>query len=214
MAATLDRSSIGAQSIIMTSDLLFATVPLSLGISTSHRIGRSLGTGAGGRARFQTRIPYLLGLCVGSVECVVLLSARHVYGYIFTPDRDVVRITAQVLPILALFQVMDISNSGAAGVLRGVGKTHLAAGSNIMGYYGIGLPLAYMFCFRVKLGLFGLWTGLVTGMGTLLIIQTLFVLKINWTRETDRVLAAAEERANKGASETTPLLRDVTDPPV
>lgn len=208
MAATLDPLSIGAQSIIMTSDLVFATVPLSLGISTSHRIGKSMGAGASRLARFQTRIPYLLALCVGSVECAVLLSSRNVYGYIFSPDRGVVRVTAEVLPILAVFQCMDISNGGAAGVLRGSGKTHLAGGSNVVGYYGIGLPLAYVLCFKLKLGLFGLWAGLVTGSGTLLIVQSLWVFTINWDKETQRVVSEADKRAHKGPSETTPLLRE------
>jgi MATE family multidrug resistance protein len=207
MAATLDPASIGAQSIIMTSDLIFATVPLSLGVSSSHRIGKSLGAGQGALARFQTRIPYLLALIVGSVECVILLSARNVYGRLFTEDADVVQMTAKVLPLLAIFQCLDISNGGAAGILRGAGKTHLSGGSNIVGYYGVGLILASALCFKVHLGLFGLWAGLITGSGALLLMQSGWVFSIKWDALTERVLADAEERAKKGLDETTPLLQ-------
>ncbi|KAF2093281.1 MATE efflux family protein [Rhizodiscina lignyota] len=208
MAATLDTASIGAQSIVMTSDLIFATVPLGIGVSSSHKIGKTLGLGQGSKARFQIRIPYLLALIIGSVECVILLSARNVYGRAFSDDVDVVRTTAQVLPLLAIFQCLDISNGGAAGILRGAGKTHLSGGSNVVGYYGVGLVLAWALCFKAHLGLFGLWAGLITGSATLLLIQSGWVFSINWEREADSVLARAEERVKIGADERTPLLQD------
>lgn len=207
MAATLDMASVGAQGIVMTSDLIFATVPLGLGVSSSHRIGKSLGAGQGGTARFQTRIPYLLALIIGSVECVILLSARNVYGRIFSDDDGVVRTTAKVLPLLAVFQCFDISNGGAAGILRGAGKTHLAGVSNVIGYYGVGLTLAWALCFKAHLGLFGLWAGLITGSGSLLLIQSGWVFTVKWEREAEKVLAEAEERAKKGPDERTPLLQ-------
>jgi MATE family multidrug resistance protein len=207
MAATLDPASIGAQGIIMTSDLIFATVPISLGVASSHRIGKSLGAGQDALARFQTRIPYLLAFIVGSVECVILLSVRNVYGRLFTEDADVIQMTAKVLPLLAVFQWLDISNGGAAGILRGAGKTHLAGGSNVVGYYGVGLILAWALCFKVHLGIFGLWAGLIIGSGTLLLIQSGWVFTIKWAVLTERVLADAEERAKKGLDETTPLLQ-------
>jgi len=209
MSATLPDSSIGAQGIIMTSDIIFATVPLGLGIASSHRIGKSLGAGSASTARFQSRIPYLVALIVGAIECVILLSARNAYGRIFADDEDVVGVTAKVLPLLAVFQCLDISNGGAAGVLRGAGKTHLAGASNIVGYYGVGLVLAWAFCFKAKLGLFGLWAGLITGSGSLLLMQTGWVFTIKWDREAGRVLAEAAERAKlKGSDETAPLLQD------
>lgn len=205
MAATLDSASVGAQSIIMTSDLVFATIPLGLSVSSSHRIGKSLGAGDGRFARFQARMPYLVALIVGLFECVILLSIRNVYGYIFTRDVDVVEITAKVLFILAVFQCLDISNSGAAGILRGVAKTHLAGACNVFGYYCFGLPLAWYFCFRLELGLFGLWSGLVCGAAALLLLQTGLILAIDWEKEADAVVAKAAERA---AGERAPLLED------
>lgn len=210
MAATLDTASIGAQSVVMTSDLIFATVPLGLGVSSSHRIGKSLGAGDGKVTRFQTRIPYLLALIIGSVECVILLSARNVYGRAFSDDAGVVRTTAKVLPLLAIFQCLDISNGGAAGILRGAGKTHLSGGSNIVGYYGVGLILAWALCFKASFGLFGLWAGLITGSGALLLLQSGWILSIDWEKEAQRVLAEAEGRVKKGTDERTPLLHDAT----
>jgi len=57
--------------------------------------------------------------------------------------------------------------------------------------------------------LFGLWAGLITGSGSLLLIQTGWVLTIKWDREAERVLAEAAERAKlEGSDETSPLLQD------
>ena len=187
----------------MTSDLIFATVPLGLSISTSHRIGKSLGAGNGSYTRFQARIPYLLALVVGSVECVLLLSLRNIYGRFFTDDEDVVQTTAKVLPLLAVFQCLDISNGGAAGILRGSAKTHFAGVSNVLGYYGVGLPLAWLYCFKLDLGLFGLWGGLITGSGALLCVQSIFVFTTKYEKTADAIVARAAESTE---GERAPLL--------
>ena len=187
----------------MTSDLIFATVPLGLSVASSHRIGKSLGAGLGRFARFQARIPYLLALILGTLEGILLLSLRNIYGRFFSPDPEVVNTTAKVLPLLAMFQCLDISNAGAAGILRGAGKTHLAGASNVAGYYAVGLPLAYLYCFKLGLGLFGLWAGLISGSAILLLLQSSFVFSIRWEREADAVVQRARQSA---ADERTPLL--------
>ncbi|KAL3423750.1 MATE efflux family protein [Phlyctema vagabunda] len=189
MAARLNETSIGAQSIIMSSDQILACVPLGLGVATAHRIGSLLGAGDSKGARFVSRIPYLVALLVGLTEGGLIMLTRHVYGYIFSDSHAVVSMTAGVLPLIAVFQCSDISNGGAAGILRGAGKTHLAGLSNILAYYGVGITSAYYMCFRLDMGLFGLWAGIIAGSLTLLLLQTLWVSLINWHGESQKISA-------------------------
>jgi multidrug resistance protein, MATE family len=171
----------------MTSDLIFTTVSLGLGVATSHRIGNLLGSGKFNSAKRACLAPYLLSLVIGLVEFIAIIALRHKYGYMFTSDRSVVAATAQILPLMAGFQILDLANGGAGGVLRGAGKNHLSGLCNLLAYYGVGLTTAWALCFWQKLGLWGLWMGIVTGSLALLSFQTFCIYLIKWNREAERI---------------------------
>ncbi|KIW85897.1 hypothetical protein Z517_01290 [Fonsecaea pedrosoi CBS 271.37] len=195
MAARLDPSSIGAQSILMSSDLLLTTVALGISVASSHRIAGFLGAGRSREARRAVATPYLLSFIIGAIEFVGIMLARKSYGRIFTDDEAVIKKTAQVLPLMAGFQVLDLSNGGASGILRGAGKTHLAGVCNFVAYYGVGLTTAWFLCFRKQYGVFGLWAGIISGSGALLVLQSLCILTIRWkqlARDVSRLHASSD----------------------
>ena len=162
------------------------TGPLGIGVAASHRIGGLIGSGEAKSARFAARIPYILSFVVGSVELVIIMSVRNFYGYIFSDSRAVVNLTAHILPVIAFFQISDLVNGGAAGILRGVAKTHLAGISNLVAYYGIGLTSAYYLCFSREMGLLGLWIGVIIGSLALVAVQTLWIVLVNWEKEVEK----------------------------
>jgi MATE family multidrug resistance protein len=53
----------------------------------------------------------------------------------------------------------------AFGVLRGTADTRLPAGIALVGFWGLGLPLAYYLAFHGGFGARGLWWGLTAGLG-------------------------------------------------
>jgi MATE family multidrug resistance protein len=169
----------------MSSDLIFMTGPLGIGVAASHRIGGLIGSGNAKGAKFVARIPYILSFIVGSVELIIIMSVKNFYGYIFSDSRAVVNLTAHVLPVIAFFQISDLVNGGAAGILRGVAKTHLAGISNLVAYYGVGLTSAYYLCFAGGMGLLGLWVGVIIGSLALAAIQTLWIALVNWEKEVE-----------------------------
>lgn len=164
----------------MSSDLLFTTISLGISVAASHRIGSLLGSNRGWQAMRSAMTPFVLALILGTVEFVGIMAARNVYGRIFTYDPAVVEKTAQVLPLMAGFQVLDLSNGAAGGILRGAGMNHLSGLCNFLGYYGVGLPCAWFLCFCKGHGVQGLWAGIIIGSGALLVFQSFFILRIRW----------------------------------
>jgi MATE family multidrug resistance protein len=51
-----------------------------------------------------------------------------------------------------------------AGVLRGAGETRFTFLANMVGHYGVGLPVALLLGFGLKLGVVGIWWGLCAGL--------------------------------------------------
>jgi MATE family multidrug resistance protein len=52
----------------------------------------------------------------------------------------------------------------AAGALRGAGDTRSTFIANLLGHYGLGVPVAVILAFGLGLGAVGLWLGLVAGL--------------------------------------------------
>lgn len=58
--------------------------------------------------------------------------------------------------ISSLFQFFDCTNGVCSGILRGVGKQSLGASTNLIAYYGIGMPTAVLLTFKLNFGVYGL----------------------------------------------------------
>jgi MATE family multidrug resistance protein len=66
--------------------------------------------------------------------------------------------------VAAIFQLFDGLQVVATGVLRGLGDTHTAMISNLVGHWVLGLPIGYVLCFHLDWGVVGLWVGLSVGL--------------------------------------------------
>src|SRR6266702_190149 len=90
---------------------------------------------------------------------ISLILSPQVYGYLFSDDASVVALVAQVMPLVASFQVADGLAGSCGGVLRGQGRQHLGAAFNLLAYYVLALPVGITLAFRGGYGLQGLWVG-------------------------------------------------------
>jgi MATE family multidrug resistance protein len=106
----------------------------------------------------------------------------------YTADAEVVALAITVLPIAASFQVFDGTQAVAGGVLRGVGDIRVPALVNAVGYYAIGLPLAYVLGIRGGLGLAGLWWGIAVGLAVVAALLTVRLIALR-ARVIPRALA-------------------------
>ncbi|CAM1503640.1 Fc.00g012310.m01.CDS01 [Cosmosporella sp. VM-42] len=182
MAAKLQPTEVSAQSILMSADLIFTTISLGIGVAASHRIGQLLGSNEAQLARKATMSPYILSVALGIIEFLLIYSFRSRFDYLFTGDASVVAKTAEVLPFMATFLILDLSNGGAGGILRGARKNHLCGLCNFIAYYGVGLSMSWVLCFRLGWGLVGLWAGIISGSGALLVLQTFCVAMLPWKK--------------------------------
>lgn len=69
-----------------------------------------------------------------------------------------------LLFIAAAFQFVDGAQAVASGLLRGLKDTRTPMLIAVFSYWGIGMPVAYLLCFRLGLGGPGIWWGLAGGL--------------------------------------------------
>ena len=60
--------------------------------------------------------------------------------------------------------LVDGLQAAGTGVLRGMGKPKVTAAYNAVGYFAIGIPLAWYLGLHTSLGLRGIWLGYAAGL--------------------------------------------------
>ncbi|KAI0019253.1 mate-domain-containing protein [Xylariomycetidae sp. FL0641] len=186
-AGRLGTVPLAAQSVIMTADQIINTVPFGLGVAASARIGNLLGARQPREARRAAHCAALLSMLLGAGILAVLMGTKDVFGRIFNDDGRVVKLVAQVMPFVALFQIADGLNGSCGGVLRGMGRQWVGALVNLVSYYGGALPMGIYLAFH-GWGLGGLWFGNCVALYIVGVLEWVIVGLSKWDEETKRAL--------------------------
>ncbi|XP_053068768.1 multidrug and toxin extrusion protein 2 [Acinonyx jubatus] len=136
-------------------------IPLGLSNAVCVRVGMALGAADIVQAK---RLAKSGMLCTGGTSLVVgivLSTLKNKLGRIFTNDEQVIALVNKVLPIYTVFQLFEAICCVYSGVLRGSGKQAFGAVVDMIMYYVIGLPLGIVLTFVVRMGIMGLWLGML-----------------------------------------------------
>lgn len=186
-AGRLGVIPLAAQSVIMTSDQVMNTIPFGVGVAASARVGNLLGAkDAKGAARAANTAAWL-SMCLGAVVLIILMASKDNFARIFNNDERVVKLTAKVLPFVALFQIADGLNGSCGGSLRGMGRQHIGAAVNIVSYYCGALPLGIWLAFH-GWGLMGLWVGQCIALYIVGTLEWAIVAFSNWEHQVTKAL--------------------------
>src|SRR5690606_37008116 len=86
--------------------------------------------------------------------------------WMFTGDRAVIAIAAQLLAIAGIFQLFDGTQVVGLGILRGMGDVNVPTVIAFLAYWVVGLPVAYVLGIVLDFGVQGIWYGLTLGLLT------------------------------------------------
>jgi MATE family multidrug resistance protein len=188
VAGQLGTIDLAAQSVIMTTDQVMNTIPFGIGVATSARVGNLLGArNAKGAARAANTAAWL-SMLAGAIVLAVLLGVKDFYAKIFNDDVRVIRLTAEVMPYVALFQIADGLNGSCGGALRGMGRQHVGALVNIVSYYCGALPLGIYLAFH-GWGLAGLWVGQCIALYLVGALEWAIVAFSNYEHQVEKAFA-------------------------
>ncbi|KAB2570867.1 putative transporter [Lasiodiplodia theobromae] len=194
-------AALAAQSVLMTSDQVFNTIPFGVGVAASARVGNLLGRGDGRAAATAARAAAGLSVAFGLALLAALLAAKDGYARVFGADDEAVAwLVARVIPYVAAFQVADGLNASCGGVLRGTGKQHVGAVVNFFAYYCFALPFGVYLAFYRRWGLDGLWIGLCCALYTAGAVQWIIISRTKWDDEVRKTRDRLDRAAQEGVS--------------
>ncbi|XP_067866728.1 multidrug and toxin extrusion protein 1-like [Heterodontus francisci] len=191
LAGLINEVQLGAQSIIYQIINTVYMIAMGYGVAASVLVGNALGAGNPEQAVNSAKVAiYCIG-CISLVNAVIIGAIRNVVAYIFTNDKEIVHVVAEVFPLCAAFHLFDAMAGVCSGVIRGVGKQKLGAIGNLVGYYLIGFPIGITLMFAAKLGAFGLWVGILICVFAQLVFFLIMICRINWNEASDQALINA-----------------------
>ncbi|KAJ9614571.1 hypothetical protein H2200_002708 [Cladophialophora chaetospira] len=192
-AGYLSEPDLAAQSVLMTVVVLMFHIPFPISIAASTRFGNLIGYGALDAARIAWRTYYLIFICIGTFDVILLTSCRHFIAAIFTSDDEVRAIVTKVMPITAALQFFDALLALSNALLRGLGRQKIGGWVNLGVYYLFALPLAFFLCFGPPhMGLSGMWIGPSTGLAGAAILMATYMRFTDWQKAVDDARAREE----------------------
>jgi MATE family multidrug resistance protein len=185
MAARFDEVSLAAHSIAVNVVSITFMVPLGISSAAAVRVGQAVGRKDPPGIAVSGWTALLLGAGFMSAAGLALAIVPRWIARLYTPEVAVIGASAALLRIAALFEIFDGLQVVAGGALRGLGDTRTPAIAHFVGYWIIGMPVAWFLCFTYGWGVTGIWVGLTSA---LILIGTLLLAA--WHRESRTGLPA------------------------
>jgi MATE family multidrug resistance protein len=174
LAARITPTALAANQIALNIAAFVFMVPMGLSSAAAVRVGQAVGRRDPAGVRLAGWVAVGLAVVFTVAMSIVFVAMPEPLLRIFTTDRSVLAAATTLLFIYAIFQPFDGCQSVCTGALRGVGETRTPVVVNFVGHWLVGLPVAYVLCFRRGWGVTGLWSGLALGLflvgGVLLVV--------------------------------------------
>lgn len=132
--------------------------------ATTIRVSHQLGLRDFFALKMAMRASIHLCLFLNAIMACLMIGLRYQIPLIFTTDRDVVEITAQLLVFAGLFQFSDGLQSVGAGVLRGLTDVKRLVFYAFVTYICVNIPLGYVLAFTFDIGVSGIWVAFIISL--------------------------------------------------
>ena len=145
MAGTIQENTVvqqSAQSVLFQIQTITDMLTIGFGAAASIRVGQLLGKGDASNARLSAILSIIITITMALIIAIILISFRTLIPLLFiTDDQEVIDICARLLPFLGLYAFTDALTATGAGIVRGCGRQLIGSIINVIGYYGLALPI-------------------------------------------------------------------------
>ncbi|KDP34995.1 hypothetical protein JCGZ_09283 [Jatropha curcas] len=193
-------------SICLTTIVTLYAFPYGLSAAVSTRVSNALGAGNPKAAR---NAVYSV-MSIAGTELILVSGAlfitRHIFGYTFSNEKQVVHSVSAMAPLICLSVIIDGLQGVLSGVARGCGWQKIGAYVNLAALYICGVPAAAILGFLLHLRGRGLWIGMQIGAILQTVLLSVVTCYTNWEKQASK----ARERVFEGRSSVENTLVELT----
>lgn len=145
------------------ADMTFM-IALGIGAATTIRVSHQLGAGDFPAVRMASNASIHLVLVMNTIGAALMIGLRNYIPMLFTEDKEVIAIAAQLIVLAGLFQYADGLQAVGAAMLRGITDVKVPMVIAFVSYILIGLSVGLLCAFPLKLGAAGIWIGFIVAL--------------------------------------------------
>ncbi len=165
MVSRFDTTIIASHQAALNFSGFLYSLPISVANTATIIVAYHVGAKNYKLAKSYTFLSVILGVISSSVAGLIVLLFDTKIPYLYSTDSGVIDLTAHLLIFAIGFALCDSFASALAGVLRGYKKVVPICLAMFVGYYIVGIPVAYYLVFTKGVGIDGLWIGWIIGLG-------------------------------------------------
>ncbi|XWS11011.1 hypothetical protein CRYUN_Cryun38cG0047100 [Craigia yunnanensis] len=178
LAGLMPNSNISTSLIAMCVNTEAIAFMFTCGLSAaaSTRVANELGAGNPKRAKSAMVVTLKLSIILTLAVVLALAFGHNVWAGFFSDSALIVKQFGSMIPLLVISITIDSFQGILSAVARGCGWQHLGVWANLGTFFFIGMPIACLLGFMLKLYDKGLWIGLICGLSC----QASALLSITW----------------------------------
>ncbi|CAI0543535.1 unnamed protein product [Linum tenue] len=184
LAGVMPDSEISTSLLAMCVNTETIAYMLTYGLSAaaSTRVSNELGAGNTSRAKNAMAMTLKLSVLLALVVVLALGLGQNIWAGFFSDSSEIAVRFSSMVPLLAISITLDSVQGVLSGVARGCGWQNMAVVANLATFYFIGMPIACVLGFKLKLYVKGLWIGLICGLTCQTSTLMFITLRMKWTK--------------------------------
>ena len=160
VVASLGTFALSTHQICMNLMLLCFSCCEGLGVAASALIGQSLGAGRPDLAIIHGKVCQRVALTLSVLISIMFVFGRRLLISLFTSEQDIIALGSQIMLVIAVISVLQMSQIVISGSLRGAGDARYVA---IVAIFTAGmLRPGAAFLLAMPFGLVGVWVGFLS----------------------------------------------------
>ncbi|XP_021719696.1 protein DETOXIFICATION 40-like isoform X1 [Chenopodium quinoa] len=208
IAGLLDNAQLALDSLSVSMTISGWVFMISVGFNAaaSVRVSNELGAKHPKSASFSVVAVTTISFLIALIFAILVLIFRYQLSYIFTGGTEVSEAVADLSPFLAISILLNGVQPVLSGVAVGCGWQSFVAYVNVACYYVVGIPVGVLLGFYFKLGVKGIWGGMIGGT----VIQTLILLWVTYRTDWEKEVEKAAERLDTWDAMKEPLINKMS----
>lgn len=170
MMGWLGDKELAAHQIAIGLVALSYMAATGISAASTVRIGNLIGRSDGTNLFRTGNANFALSLFVMSACAVIFVLIHDIVPGFYIDDGEVIRIAGSLIVIAGFFQLSDGVQVVGLGNLRGMSDVKVPTVITLVAYWGLAMPVSYVFGFMLGFGPEGIWYGLLTGLTTAAIL--------------------------------------------
>ena len=149
-----------------------------IGMAATIRVGNEYGLKNNDRMKMAGMSAIVQVILFMTVAALLIFVFRTWLPLLYIDDKEVIKITASLLIMAAIFQIPDGIQVTALGALRGLQDVKTPTLITLVAYWFFGIPLSYYTALHTSIGYRGVWLGLIASLSVSSVFLTLRFLRL------------------------------------